>query len=152
MKHPRATRWMLPTAASAGVLLFLVALLFHWHHGPIVNRANFNRITRGMSRAEVETILGGPGIEFPDVPPLNYVDIQTDQLPASRPLGIFGGIPRTSRSKVVPWFPHATWHDGRHMIDIMFDSYSDSGRVISRSYGRRHDAWRLFRKLDELGF
>jgi hypothetical protein len=152
MKHTRAVRWFLPVAASAGALLTLAALLFHWHHGPVVKRSNYNRITSGMPRAEVETILGGRGIEFPDLPPLNYVDIVADEFPDSRPLKIHGGTHRVSRGRVVPLFPDVTWHDGRHMIYIKFDSYDDSGHVIGRSYGRRHDAWWLFRKLDDLGF
>lgn len=147
MKHPRAVRWMLPIAASAGVLLLLAALLIHWHHGSIVNRVNYNRIANGMSRAEVETILGAP---FPDLAPLGTVDIHADE---SEMLGLLRRWQAEHKDILTPQlaWQFSTWYDGRHLICLTFDSSETSGRVITRSYSRRHDAWWLFRKLDELG-
>jgi hypothetical protein len=54
-------RKLLPGAVAVLVTLAGVAALVLWPRADRVTRANFDRIRVGMSRAEVEAILGPPG-------------------------------------------------------------------------------------------
>src|SRR5437868_6250457 len=105
----------------------LTALYFR--AGGSVSRANYNSIRTGMTLAEVEAVLGGPGDKLG---PLGYEDIHVDEqrvviLESPQPLSI------------------RTWESETHKITVLIDG---NGRVIGKSYSRPPGASVLRKVMD----
>jgi hypothetical protein len=83
--HGRKRRWLL---ALAGLLLLAAGVVTVWPQPERITRENFERIREGMTRAEVEAILGPPGdyasgptMLQPDGPTRAHVFDEDDSLP-----------------------------------------------------------------------
>jgi hypothetical protein len=96
-----------------------------------VSRGNYNKIRVGMTEAEVEALLGGPG---EDLAPLTYEDVHVDELP---PLQLHS----------LPYRLHH-WRSNTHMITVIFDR---EGRVAGKTYSRDPTVSFLRRFIDWLG-
>jgi hypothetical protein len=96
-----------------------------------VNRANYERIQVGMSRADVQAIMGGrPGV---DLPWLGVEDIVFDE-----------------RSRLSLHSPPKGqwWQADQHQLAVRYDA---SGHVVSKRYARHADIGAFQRFLDWLG-
>jgi hypothetical protein len=85
-----------------------------------LGRRNYRRIMAGMTRDEVEGILGGPPGRAPDQ--LSFVELVEQEGPVNS-LGSLEGKP-------------AIWYSDRGQIIIMFDSWDQSGRVVGKQLYR----------------
>jgi hypothetical protein len=90
------------------LVLGIAALLVAWPQPDRVTQENFDRISDGMGRAEVEAILGPPG---------DYTTGPSQCLPAFKQLGL--------PPVVLDWFADTAW------VSIGFD---DSGGVVLKRY------------------
>ena len=129
MRRPLLISILVLAILLLGVGIALVALRARSH--PLVNRANYERIAVGMSRAEVEQILGVPNDELP---PLATVYIATDE-------EAFNRNPKAA----LPDY----WAGGSHHISVLFDK---DDRVAAKYYKRDDDAPVWDRLLDALGW
>jgi hypothetical protein len=129
MRRPLFISALLLAILLLGFGIALVALRARAH--PLVNRANYERIAVGMSRAEVERILGKPNVELPS---LATVDVVADE-------DTFFRRPRPTMSDY--------WAGGSHHISVHFDI---DDRVAAKYYGRDDDAPVWDRLLDALGW
>jgi SmpA / OmlA family len=113
---------LLILAGVALALAVLVPAALHLHayrqmlaRGRLIDREHYDRITEGMSRAEVEDILGGPPGDFStggDVYSTSY--------------SISDGPAPTRRG---PW---ESWYGNEGVIFVGFD---EQGRVRERRFG-----------------
>jgi hypothetical protein len=96
-----------------------------------INRANYNRIRSGMTKAEVELILGRP---VEGLLPFDMVDVHADE----------------SEIRIRPFSNKEThwWRNDIHTIVVYFD---DEGRVMGKGYTRSRDASSFYQILDWLG-
>lgn len=99
----------------------------------IANRSNYDRIRLGMTRGEVDQLLGEPSV---DSGPLNYVDVTFHE--SGKELLITYPPPHTLR----------TWKGDRYLISVIFDKHD---RVGAKYYKRTPQASTLDRFADWLG-
>jgi hypothetical protein len=76
----KRTQLCLVTVAVLFVLGFATVLLRAQHPRPGITRENFDRIQKGMTRAEVEEILGGPPGTYTDRYKIIVLDIDDTSL------------------------------------------------------------------------
>jgi hypothetical protein len=114
------------------VCLAVVMVPVFWlHRTGGVSRGNYNQIRIGMTEAEVESILGGPGDELGL---LGREDVHAEE----------------PRELLLTHWPQKQrcWQDDTHQINVEYDA---SGRVVARSYTRNPEAGFVTRLLDRLG-
>ncbi len=130
MRRPRFTlRLLFATILGiAGVLGVLTAT-----RERVANRSNYNQIQLGMSRSEVETLLGDNPIELA---PLDFEDVT------------FVESPEDLLFKYPP--PHTlhNWKGETYMISIILDR---DGRVGAKYYQRTPNASIIDRLADWFG-
>lgn len=88
-----------------------------------LGRRNYRRIAAGMTRTEVEAILGGPaGVvgQAPDYP--SFVKLVEQE----GPVNALGGLEGKA----------AVWFSNRGQIVVTFDSWDQSGRVVGKQLYR----------------
>ena len=85
---------------------------------------NYSRIKAGMTRAEVEAILGGPEGPVGHAPDETWFVALTEQ---EGPMDALGGM------KGKP----AVWYNDRGQIIVLFDSWDESGRASGHVVGKQ---------------
>lgn len=98
----RRRRWMLVGVMIVGTAVLAGGACVSGTGASRVTESNFGRIKQGMSRAEVEAILGPPSPELPG-PPTPFQNTQS-------------GKPDGTRSEVV-----LSWRKGEDTIFVGFD-------------------------------
>ena len=94
---------------AGGVLVVFLSPYVFWHPRRL-NHAGFEHVQNGMTRAEVERLMGGPpGIYYPTH------------------LGAGAGM--TCEGYDIPDAAEALWYDDKQRYEIWFD---DSGRVVGK--------------------
>jgi hypothetical protein len=130
-----------PLLAVVAVLLVLVGILLTLllPRPSKVTRANFERIEVGMSKPEVEEILGGPPGDYRDRP--TYTHARVDFL-----LGLVGAF--------APGREERGWHGNQGVIEVTFDG---PGVVAEKQFTEETPAgwaetlrWRLNRRWERL--
>jgi hypothetical protein len=129
MRRPLLISVLVLAILLLGVGIALVALRARAH--PRVNRANYERIAVGMSRAEVERILGLPNVELPSLATESVVADEDAFIRRPRP--------------TMPDY----WAGGSHHISVHFDV---NDRVAAKYYNREDDAPIWDRLVDALGW
>jgi hypothetical protein len=119
----------LGTFAFAGALFLVWAVQFG---SDAVGWGTYSRIQIGMTEAEVEALLGGPGEEPPV--PLYYKELHAHEQPEL----LLKSAPHTYRH----------WRSDSHMISVVV---GHQGRVVAKSYSRAPDDSLLRRFLDWFG-
>jgi hypothetical protein len=91
-----------------------------------LNRRNYSRIMAGMTRADVEAILGGPpGAGGQAQGETSFVAL-VEQEGSVDALGALQGKPKP-----------AIWYNDRGQIIVMFDGWDQSARVVGKQLYRR---------------
>lgn len=106
-------RWLLAfvlLAAAVGILWWIIGL-----GNPNITRANFDRLKLDMPRADVETILGSPGLEGHDSRWRHWLRVVTRQPTEWQILGLMESPRDVVRSKGRNWYTMNTW------ISVSFD-------------------------------
>lgn len=88
-----------------------------------LSRQNYQRIKAGMTRREVEQILGGPPGVIGRAPEGPWFVALVEQEGPTNSLGTLDGIP-------------AIWSGARGQILVMFDTGDQSGRVLGKQFYR----------------
>jgi hypothetical protein len=134
----RKLRWVL-----AGLTVALVAVwaFVLWPRPDRVTQENFDRIAEGMSRAEVEAILGPPG-DYSSGP------LKTDGEGFYPMLPDGSGLVEDARNPVISWAAYGgegervEWRNDNHLIDVDFNA---DGVFRSKNHrdAARVDQWPL---------
>jgi hypothetical protein len=127
----RKLRWLIALLLAVVVAGLVLAFCLRGLVRDGVNRFNYELVEVGMTRTQVEAIMGGPG---GDLPWVAQEDIAVDER--------IELLLRSPRDKP------EVWQSGNHQLEVWYNAH---GEVVSKAYQRHPESGLLERFFDWLG-